>query len=149
MDLGGERDQWSHILLPFRFPAQINFGIAGPEEAKNRAGRGVLRLGSDPLNDGEFGKNLAFLSIKIAAHSNRRFEFHKRRQLFIRTFNERFPLSRCALATKIVPPSESTVETPRQLQPALPSLSAMLSQFFMWRILPVLPSHSNSKMVLS
>src|SRR5882762_7878698 len=33
----------------------------------------------------EFGKNLAGLSRQFAASANRRFEFHKRSQLFIRT----------------------------------------------------------------
>jgi hypothetical protein len=41
-----------------------------------------------------------------------------------------FPLSRCALATKIVCPLESTVATQPQLQPALLRLSAMTSQNF-------------------
>src|SRR5262245_6677104 len=31
-------------------PARINPGIAGPDETKNRARRGVLRLGSGPLS---------------------------------------------------------------------------------------------------
>ena len=41
-----------------------------------------------------------------------------------------FPLSRCASATKIVCPLESTVKTQPQLQPALLRLSAMISQNF-------------------
>jgi hypothetical protein len=41
-----------------------------------------------------------------------------------------FPLSRCASATKIVCPLESTVATQPQLQPALLRLSAMTSQNF-------------------
>src|SRR5713101_1970742 len=38
---------------------------------------------------------------------------------------------RCAPATEIVRPWESTVETQPQLQPALLSLSAIISQYFM------------------
>jgi len=41
-----------------------------------------------------------------------------------------FPLSRCASATKIVCPLESTVKTQPQLQPSLLRLSAMISQNF-------------------
>jgi len=41
-----------------------------------------------------------------------------------------FPLSRCASATKIVCPLESTSDTQPQLQPALLRLSAMISQNF-------------------
>jgi hypothetical protein len=38
IDPSGELEQWCHMILPFGFPAQINFGMAGPEEAKNLAG---------------------------------------------------------------------------------------------------------------
>jgi hypothetical protein len=31
------------MILPFLFPARVD-SVAGPERAKNRAGRGVLRL---------------------------------------------------------------------------------------------------------
>jgi hypothetical protein len=58
------------------------------------------------------------------------FKFAKRRQLFIRTHDEPLPSSRCASATKIVRPLESTVATQPQLQPALLRLSAMISQYF-------------------
>jgi len=47
-----------------------------------------LRPDSDPFNDVEFGKNLAYLSSKLAAIANRAFEFHKRSQLCIRVHNE-------------------------------------------------------------
>src|SRR6266567_9531433 len=42
---------------------------------------------------------------------------------------KRFPSSRCASATKIVRPRESTVATQPQLQPARLRLSAMISQY--------------------
>jgi hypothetical protein len=37
---------------------------------------------------GELRKNLVILSSQIAASADRRFEFQKRRQLFIRSHNE-------------------------------------------------------------
>jgi hypothetical protein len=74
----------------------------------------------------EFGENLASLSSQ-KADLNHQFQFEKRSQLFIRV---RFPSSRCASATKIVFPLESTVATQPQLQPALLRLSAMISQYF-------------------
>src|SRR6266436_5051380 len=43
---------------------------------------------------------------------------------------KRFPSSRCASATKIVRPRESSVETQPQLQPALLRLSAIIFQYF-------------------
>src|SRR5437899_10132246 len=44
---------------------------------------------------------------------------------------KRLPLSRCASATKIVRPLESTVETQPHDQPDALSLSAMISQYLM------------------
>jgi hypothetical protein len=44
------------------------------------------------------------------------------------TATKRFPSSRCASATKIVCPCASTVATQPQVQPALLSLSAIISQ---------------------
>jgi hypothetical protein len=40
------------------------------------------------LSDAEFGKNVANLSNQFAASANRRFQFQKGGQLFIRTHNE-------------------------------------------------------------
>jgi hypothetical protein len=42
----------------------------------------------DRLTDAEFGKNLANVSRHFAASTDRRLEFHKCSQLFIRTHNE-------------------------------------------------------------
>jgi hypothetical protein len=56
-----------------------------------------------------------------------------------------FPLSRCASATKIVCPLESTVATQPQLQPALLSFSATSSHRFTGRFCPFLSSHGNHK----
>jgi hypothetical protein len=71
----------------FPFPRCVDLGLQGPEEAKNPAGK-VLRLIQDRLSDAEFGKNLASLSNQFAASANRRFEFNKRAQLFIRSHNK-------------------------------------------------------------
>src|SRR5207247_2882280 len=65
MDAGGELNQRSHILFLSDSPLRINFGIAGPEEAKNRAGRGVLRLGSDSLKRRRVWQDFAYSQIKF------------------------------------------------------------------------------------
>jgi hypothetical protein len=56
-------------------------GLQDLEKAKNLAGK-VLRLIQDWLNDAEFGKNLASVSIQIAASANRPFEFPETRSAF-------------------------------------------------------------------
>src|SRR6266516_722756 len=111
MDAGGELDQWSHILFLSNSPLRINFGIAGPEEAKNRAGRGVLRLGQIRLNVGEFEKispscQLKLLPTRIADSSS-----INAVSLSSARPAKRFPLSRCASAIQIVRPQESTAAT--------------------------------------
>jgi hypothetical protein len=58
---------------------------------------------------------------------DRRFQFHKRSQLFIGT---RRPLSRCASAIQIVRPLESIAETQPQVHPAL--LRLQRSQIWRW-----------------
>jgi hypothetical protein len=67
------------------FSRRIDSVGAGLEEAKNLAGK-VLRLIQDRLSDAEFGRNLANLSNRFAASAD--LKFHKRSQLFIRTYNE-------------------------------------------------------------
>jgi hypothetical protein len=74
------------FFLPFAFPAALSQLVAGPEGANNRAKSPPPD--SDPFSDAEFGKNLAGLSNQFAASSNRRFEFEKSRQLFIRVHNK-------------------------------------------------------------
>ena len=64
-------------------PRRIDSAIAGPEEAKNPAGERCPRPDSDLSNGIEFGKNLANLSKQFAANVDYRFEFQKRRQLFL------------------------------------------------------------------
>src|SRR5436309_314173 len=70
----------------------------------------------------EFRKNLASLSRQLSAGADRRFQFDKRGQLFIRTHR--------ASTIQIVRPSESMAKTQPQLQPDLLSVSAMISQYF-------------------
>ena len=53
---------------------------------------------------------------------------------------KRLPSPRCASTIQIVRPSESRAETQPKLHPALLSLSAMISQYFTLRILPLLCS---------
>jgi hypothetical protein len=56
---------------------------------RRRTERGnALRLIQDQLSDADFGKNLANPSNQFTATANHRFEFQKRRQLFIRAHNE-------------------------------------------------------------
>ena len=75
------------IDISFLFPRRVDSAIAGLEEAKNLAGK-VLRLIQDRLSDAECGKNLVRLSKQSAASVNRRFEFQKSRQQFLRTHKE-------------------------------------------------------------
>ena len=63
-------NQWIHGIS-FLFPRYVDSAIAGPEEAKNLAGK-VLRLIQIRFSDAEFGKNLANLSNQFAASPNRR-----------------------------------------------------------------------------
>jgi hypothetical protein len=64
--------------------------------------------------------------------TNRRFQFNKRSQLFIRTYNKALAVAAMRSATKIVRPRESIAETQPQLQPALLRLLAIIGR-------PILP----------
>ena len=79
---------------------------------------GLVRIEQEPVR--------VFVSVQFHC----RFQLQKRRQLSPARATKRFPLSRCASAIQIVRPLESTAETQPQLQPALLSLSAMISQLF-------------------
>ncbi|OLA95987.1 MAG: hypothetical protein AUH19_08755 [Verrucomicrobia bacterium 13_2_20CM_55_10] len=70
----------------FLFPAELLSGIAGPEGAKNLAGK-CPPPDSDPFDDAEFGKTSPPCQAKKPP-PNRRFEFPKRGQLFIGVHNE-------------------------------------------------------------
>jgi hypothetical protein len=50
------------MVLPFFSPARLDFWIAGPEEAKNPAGKKILRLIQIRFSDAKFVKNAASLS---------------------------------------------------------------------------------------
>jgi len=60
--------------------------------------------------------------------ANRRFQFHKRSQLFIRTHNEAFSVVAVCVSNEDRSPWASTVATQPQLQPSLLRLSAIISQ---------------------
>jgi hypothetical protein len=62
--------------------------VAGPEETKNFSWGKCPPPDSDPFNEVESEKNPASLSRRFAASTNHRFEFQKRRQIFIRAHNE-------------------------------------------------------------
>jgi hypothetical protein len=47
------------MVLPSFFPAALILVVAGPEGAKNPAGKNVLRLIQDPFNDDESGEDYA------------------------------------------------------------------------------------------
>jgi hypothetical protein len=61
---------------------------------------------------------------------NRRFQFHKRGQLFICVHDKTLSVVAMRVRIQIVLPSESPAEIQPRLQPALLSLSAMISQYF-------------------
>ena len=63
--------------------------------------------------------------------ANRRFEFNKRSQLFIRVYNEAFPVIRDARQQRRVFALRNSrlIRSPK-LQPALLRLSAVISQYF-------------------
>src|SRR5204863_2139319 len=84
------------VVLPFFFPATLILRFAGPEEAKNLAGR-CPPPDSDPFNGAEFGQNTPASQDNSRRGSNGRLRFNKRTQLFIRVHNKRFPLSRCSI----------------------------------------------------
>ena len=63
--------------------------------------------------------------------ANRRFQFHKRGQLFIRMHNETLSVVAMRISKSDCSTVESIAETQLQLQPALLRLSAMISEYFM------------------
>ena len=70
------------------------------------------------------------LSMKLTANANRQSHFDECHQLFIPTHNVTLAIARCASAIQIVCQLELIVETQPQLQPALLSLFAIISQHF-------------------
>ena len=68
------------MVLRF-FPRRVNPAVAGPEEAKNLAGKG-LPPDSDPFNDAESGKLLPAWQGKIVGYESLRIiEHHLPRRL--------------------------------------------------------------------
>ena len=106
------------------FPRCVVLRSAGPEEAKNPAGKSPPP-DSDPFSDAEFGKNLANLSNQFAASANRRFKFQKRRQLFIRVHNETLSV----VAVCVYNPDRSPFEIQRLTEIAQGSRLLFLAQF--------------------
>src|SRR5215510_2388618 len=112
----------------FLSPRCVHFAIAGPEGAKNLAGK------SPPLIRARFA-TLSLAKIRAASQANSQqpliadsssinaVSFSSART------SKRFP-SRCASAIQVVRPSESKADTIPQLHPALLRLSAMVSQYF-------------------
>jgi hypothetical protein len=81
-------NRWIHgfSFLLF-FPAALSQLVAGPEGAKNLAGK-CPPPDSDPFNGVDSEENYASLSKQFAASADHRFEFQKRSQLFVSTHNE-------------------------------------------------------------
>jgi hypothetical protein len=76
-----------HLLIFPILPVGLTPRDCNSEKEEETAGKRLPAL--TPVPDCvEFGKNLAKQSRQFAASANRRFKFHKRRQLFVRTHNE-------------------------------------------------------------
>jgi len=93
----------SSIFLSF--PAALLFWNCGSGRDEEPSGGKALRLIRIRYNDVEFGKNLAKQSRQFAASANLQFEFHKRRQLFIRVHNETLSV----VAMRVCNPDRSPV----------------------------------------
>jgi hypothetical protein len=116
------------VIIRFSFcPLGLLFGVAGPERAKNPAGKTPPPV-SDPFDGVESGKNPASLSSKKTATPTRRFNLYKRDQLFIRTRNEPLSVVAMCVCNQDCSPSESIAETQPQPEPALLRLSAIISR---------------------
>jgi hypothetical protein len=72
-------DSW--FFLPFP-RAMLGFWNRESGRGEQPGGAKGLRLIQIRFSDAEFCKNVANLSNQFAANANRRFEFHKRSQLF-------------------------------------------------------------------
>jgi hypothetical protein len=72
-------------------------------------------------------------------------QFYKGRQLFISVHNEASGVTAICAHNPIDHSSQSTVATQPRLKPALPRLAAVISQYFMQRILASLLSTQQSQ----
>jgi hypothetical protein len=95
------------MVLPSFFPAELDFGIAGPEEAKNHSGEMSLRLIQIRL------ATLSLAKITTARQANSpQAQIADSSSANAVSFSsarttKRFPSSRCASATKLARPLES------------------------------------------
>jgi hypothetical protein len=92
----------------FLFPRCVDSVVCRSGRGEEPRGANVPCLIQIRLSDAEFGKNVANLSNQFAVTANRRFQFHKRSQLFIGTHNE--PLS--VVAMRVCNPNRSPFGTP-------------------------------------
>jgi hypothetical protein len=69
-------------------------------------------------------------------------QFYKGRQLFISVHNEASGVTAICAHNPIDHSSQSTVATQPQLKPAFPRLTAVISQYFMQRILAFFALHT-------
>jgi hypothetical protein len=105
------------------YPRLVNFCDCRSERREKLSGE--ARLPDSNLGFQRFCKSLNNLSNQFAVSTHRQLEFHKRSQLFIGAYKKTLPLSRCASATKMSRPSESTLTIQPQLHQALVRLLAM------------------------
>jgi hypothetical protein len=115
------------MIFPFFFPATLILRFAGPEGAKNLAGK-CPPPDSNPLEP--IWKKLRQLVKPIRSGSNRRFQLNKCSQLFIRVHNETLSIVAMRVCTKDRSLARVHSCDAAQLQPALLRLSAMISQYF-------------------
>jgi hypothetical protein len=71
----------------------ILLGSCGSGGGEEPAGKCPPPVSRSVLSDAELAKNLACSSKQFAASANRRFQFQKRSQLFIRSHNETLPVA--------------------------------------------------------
>jgi hypothetical protein len=76
------------MILPFFSPATLILRIAGPEGAKNLAGKNVLRLIQIRLTTSSVEKITPACQANSLRARIADSQFQKRRQFFIRTHNE-------------------------------------------------------------
>jgi hypothetical protein len=70
------------MVLPFLFPAELIIGVAGSGRGEEPSGGKVLGLIQIRLSAAEFSENYGGLSSQSRASACRRFQRHKRSQLF-------------------------------------------------------------------
>src|SRR2546430_1153666 len=100
------------------FSRWVDHATAGLKRGKKTPREGFLcpTPDSDSFSDAQFGKNLGALSRQFPAIPNRRFEFHKRSQLFIGSHNETLAVAAMRVSDKDCSPariySRDTHQTP-------------------------------------